>query len=448
MSQQSLLPTDAVFSVSEYLDLLNGFLQPVTVTVRGEVTRVQERGSAVYFTLADQQQKASLDGLIWRDKLWRSGVDLKVGEEYACIGAANIYKPTGRLSFLTDRLTPLGEGALQAAFEKLKRELEKEGYFAVGRKRELPAYIENIVVISSAQGDAIRDFRTHIGTYGQQIELIDARVEGVRAIDSIVAAFRSINAQPSTAQVIVLTRGGGSLESLQAFNSREVAEAIYSSKIPVVSAVGHERDITIADLVADLRASTPTDAGKILSRDWSTATDRLREIQQLCVWSMEKRVASEKNRLNTWWKIWTETYHHRLQVLLTTLQTSTQLAQPLFQRFQQKVQQAEWQYSGWKDTWMSVWRDESVTVQAFATSLRERFRFRLLQLAQEVSTHEKVFEAVSPHKRLQQGYVWMKSSGGEIVRSTSQTKKGETLHITLQDGMMQTQIIEIQKGET
>lgn len=445
MPQPSLIPPEAVFSVGEYLDLVNGLLQPVKITVQGEVTQVQERGSAVYFTLSDSKEKATLNAMIWRDKLWKSGVELRVGEQYACIGAGNVYKPIGRLSFMADTLTPVGEGALQQAFEKLKKQLEQEGYFAPQRKRALPAFIEDIVVLSSAQGDAIRDFRTHVGQFGQKIRFVDVRVEGINAVDSIVQAMNWVAARPERPQVLVLTRGGGSLESLQAFNSREVAEAIFRCPIPVISAVGHERDITIADLVADLRASTPTDAGKILSRDWSQAEERVKQVQQAITWRLESVLKQMQEQLQTWPQRWTQRFASVYQHQLSRVQMAQSLGKSVHLRFVQRVEQKVSLAEQWERRWLEKHRDSNLQLEAYGTSLFQRFGQNLSRLQQRLSAKQQYFDAVSPERRLAQGYVWMRDESGKVIRSVQNVDLGEVFQITLQDGVISSKVDSIEK---
>jgi exodeoxyribonuclease VII large subunit len=444
MPQPSLIPVEAVFSVGEYLDLVNGLLQPAKLTVQGEVTQVQERGSAVYFTLSDPKQKATLSALIWKDKLWKSGVDLRVGEEYACVGAGNVYKPFGKLSFMAETLTPVGEGALQQAFEKLKKQLEQEGYFSLERKRQLPSFIEHIAVISSAQGDAIRDFRTHVGQFGQHIEFIDVRVEGVNAIPSIVQALTWVASRPERPQVVVVTRGGGSLESLQAFNSREVAEAIFRSPIPVISAIGHERDITISDLVADIRASTPTDAGKILSRDWSQASERLGQTQQAIIWRLDSLLRTTSEKLDHLPQRWI----HRFTTVWQQQQQRVALAQSLGKsihvRFVERVQQKEAWVEQWQRRWLEQHQDAYVQLEAYSQSLVQWFSHSLAHSKNAVRVQQEYFDAVSPERRLAQGYVWMRNDEGKVIRSTTQVKAGQPLQITLKDGMINSTIDSIE----
>lgn len=445
MPQPSLIPQEAVFSVGEYLDLVNGLLQPAKLTVQGEVTQVQERGSAVYFTLSDSKEKATLNAMIWRDKLWKSGVELRVGEQYACLGAGNVYKPIGRLSFMADTLTPVGEGALQQAFEKLKKQLEQEGYFAPQRKRALPAFIEDIVVLSSAQGDAIRDFRTHVGQFGQKIRFVDVRVEGINAVESIVQAMNWVASRPDRPQVIVLTRGGGSLESLQAFNSREVAEAIFRSPIPIISAVGHERDITIADLVADLRASTPTDAGKILSRDWSQAEERVKQVQQAITWRLESVLKQIREQLETWPQRWTQRFASVYQHQLSRVQMAQSLGKSVHVRFVQRVEQKASLLQQWERRWLEKHRDSNLQLEAYGVSLFQRFGQNLSRLQQRLAAKQQYFDAVSPERRLAQGYVWMRDQSGKVVRSVLDMTVGEAVQVTLQDGVISTTVEKITK---
>jgi exodeoxyribonuclease VII large subunit len=228
----------------------------------------------VYFSLFDKD-KSVLNCVAWPGRLQSLGIELKEGMEVTIQGYPDVYAGTGQLKFKADVITPVGEGALKLAYEKLKKELEAQGYFRPDRKQVLPPHIERMGLITSESGVVIRDFLTGLGDHGLQIHFYDVRVEGLHAIENIVQAIQWFNEHPQGVQVLVLVRGGGSLERLQPFNSLEVAKAIYSSKIPVMSAVGHELDVTIADWVADVRASVPMDAGKRLSESWVKAGERI-----------------------------------------------------------------------------------------------------------------------------------------------------------------------------
>jgi len=183
-------------------------------------------------------------------------------------GKPRIYPKTGRFSINVEVVEPVGEGALKRAFELLKAELEKEGLFAEERKRELPRFVKTIGLIASkesaAYGDFVKILRARFG--GIEIFLYHVRVQGSEAVEDIVSAFSYFNANQKELglEAVVLTRGGGSLEDLAAFNSREVAYAVFGSAVPVVVGIGHEEDVTIADFVADVRASTPSNAAELL----------------------------------------------------------------------------------------------------------------------------------------------------------------------------------------
>ncbi len=279
VSLHDQLFTDKVYGIGEFLENINLLLAPIHITIQGEINSVTERGSAVYFTLSDPKEKATLNCIVWKNKMRSFGFDLREGLEVKVVGAPNIYKPFGKFSFTADYISPVGEGALKQALELLKKQLEADGYFAPERKRPIPPYVQSIGLITSEHGDAKKDFLTHVGSHGMSVRFFDVRVEGAQSIPSIVQAIRWFNEQMPDTEVLVLTRGGGSLESLQSFNSLEVARAIFSSRIPVLSAVGHENDVSIADLVADLRASTPTHAGKILGTPWEQAEEKIDTIQ-------------------------------------------------------------------------------------------------------------------------------------------------------------------------
>jgi exodeoxyribonuclease VII large subunit len=172
-----------------------------------------------------------LNCLVWLSRLNSLGIELKEGLEVKIQGYPDVYPGTGRLTFKANVITPVGEGALKLAFEKLKRDLEAQGYFRPERKQPLPQHTERIGLITSESGVVIRDFLTGLGKHGQKVSFYDVRVEGMQAIENIVTAIQWFNEHTHDIQVLVIARGGGSLERLQPFNSLEVAKAIYSSKI-------------------------------------------------------------------------------------------------------------------------------------------------------------------------------------------------------------------------
>jgi exodeoxyribonuclease VII large subunit len=266
--------------IAAYLELLNTFLKRDTVRLTGEVTEAQQAASGhVYFTVKDARENATLSAVAWKYQYLRSGVRLERGMAVILSGTANIYPPTGRLSFVAETIVLVGEGALQKAYEELKKKLEREGLFAPGRKRPLPEFPRTIGVVTSKEGAVIHDFVNNLGRFGYMVELVDARVEGQQAVESLLEAARTFRAR--LLDVLVVIRGGGSLESLQGFNNEMLVRELASFPVPVIAGIGHDKDVPLVSLAADAMVSTPTAAAHLLNRSWEEAYAKLREIPHL-----------------------------------------------------------------------------------------------------------------------------------------------------------------------
>ena len=260
------MPTQAL-SVAEYLKLVNDTLRLIPsdqVVVEGEVSDYRvAQGKWVSFDLKDETQEAVLKCFM---TTWQLKTPIEDGMRVQVKGSPKVYERFGTFKLNVENLEPVGEGALRRAYELLKRKLELEGLFDVSRKRELPRFPQRIGLITSrdaaAYGDFLRILNNRWG--GVRIEFAHVHVQGREAVDDIVGVFGYFSEleQRDRPDVLVLTRGGGGLEDLHAFNDEQVARAIYASKIPVVVAVGHERDESLADFVADVRASTPSNAAE------------------------------------------------------------------------------------------------------------------------------------------------------------------------------------------
>jgi len=240
------------------------------VWVTGEVSNLRSPGSGhLYFTLKDSE--AQLRAVIWRGVASRLRFRLEDGLQVVAFGNISVYEPRGEYQLIISRLEPKGVGALQLAFEQLKRKLEAEGLFDAARKRPLPFLPQRIGVVTSSSGAAIRDILTVIQRRFERVRIVlrPVRVQGEGAAEEIAEGIADLNrfsaSSPENAiDVLIVGRGGGSLEDLWAFNEEPVARAIFQSAIPVVSAVGHEIDFTIADFVADVRAATPSAAAELV----------------------------------------------------------------------------------------------------------------------------------------------------------------------------------------
>lgn len=254
-----------ILTVTELTDRIKSNIEPAfpDVWVTGEVTDFRNRtGRHYYFAIKDEKSK--IRAIIFGAGEGRISFELKDGLEVICHGSLNVYGPQGSYSLIIDVIEPKGIGALQLAFEQLKKKLEVEGLFARERKRPLPYLPRRIGVVTSPTGAAIRDI-VHVLTRRYpniEILLYPVRVQGEGVAAEIAEAIAAMNAR-SDLDLLIVGRGGGSIEDLWAFNEEIVARAIAASKLPIISAVGHEIDFTIADFVADVRAATPSAAAEI-----------------------------------------------------------------------------------------------------------------------------------------------------------------------------------------
>ena len=256
-----------VFTVSEFIAHINSLVATDVHVVEGEVSGFNvSQGRFVFFDLKDEKIESKVGCFMMAFKL---RTPLEDGMKVRVIGTPRVHEKSGKFSITVEQVEPVGEGALKRAFELLKKKLAAEGLFALERKRPISRFPERIGVIASRESAAFGDFKRILGNRwgGVTIQLAHVQVQGARAIQDIVGAFKYFQIAKSRPDVLVLIRGGGSLEDLQAFNSEEVAYVIFGSKIPVVVGVGHERDESIADYVADLRASTPSNAAELVVPD-------------------------------------------------------------------------------------------------------------------------------------------------------------------------------------
>src|SRR3989475_2988824 len=271
----------AILSVSQLTDQLRGIVEEKfpAVWVEGEISNFRLYGSGhAYFTLKDEG--AQLRAVLFRNRARRLRFEPGDGQHVLAFGSLEIYAQRGEYQFVVELLEPRGLGALQLAFEQLKARLGAEGLFAESRKRALPRFPRRIGIVTSPSGAAVRDILRIIGRRfaGLSIVLAPARVQGDGAAREIAAGIADLNALGDV-DVIIVGRGGGSLEDLWAFNEEAVARAIAASKVPVVSAVGHEVDFTIADFVADLRAPTPSAAAELVVREKQAVVDTLAQLR-------------------------------------------------------------------------------------------------------------------------------------------------------------------------
>ena len=289
-----------ILTVTELTRQIKGVLELgfTNVWVQGEISNFKLHTSGhLYFSVKDEQSQ--LSAVMWRSRAGQLRFRPQDGMKVMVRGNITLYEPRGSYQIDCQQIQPLGKGELQIAFEQLKQRLHEEGLFSEGRKRPLPEYPQRIGIVTSPTGAAVQDMISVFTRRFPGIELIivPVKVQGIGAVEEISAGIALLNEHQSV-DVIIIGRGGGSLEDLWAFNEEVVARAVFTSKIPVVSAVGHEIDYSISDFVADLRAPTPSAAAELTVKDKTDVVELIRNYCYTMSNSMTNSVESYKNTIS------------------------------------------------------------------------------------------------------------------------------------------------------
>ena len=284
-----------IYTVSELNNIVNDTLGEFAVRVRGEVSdfKRSQNGKFLYFDLKDDASRINCFAMAFQ-----LHQELEDGMEVVVTGSPGLYVPYGKYTFRVRMVELVGEGALRRAFELTKQKLEVEGLFAEDRKKPLPRFPERIGIVTSREAAAYTDVLRILKNRWQGLEILlyNVHVQGADAAGEIVEALTYFN-KHAPVDILILTRGGGSLEDLQAFNTENVCRAVFASRIPVISAVGHERDVTLCDLVADRRASTPSNAAEIAVPDVAEILFALDSFASMLKSALEQSVQGMRARL-------------------------------------------------------------------------------------------------------------------------------------------------------
>jgi exodeoxyribonuclease VII large subunit len=301
MKNEAFVRPDKVYTVSEIthlikLELEHSFPQ---VWISGEVSNFHRHSSGhLYFTLKDESSQ--LRAVMFRSEARQVKFAFTDGLQLVCRGRINVYEPRGEYQLVVDLAEPKGKGALQLAFEQLKEKLRAEGLFDPQRKKKLPLLPRKIGIVTSPRGAAIVDIlRTLERRFAKlRILIFPAQVQGEGAADQIVDGIDYLGRLPDL-DVIIVGRGGGSIEDLWAFNEEKVARAIFRCPVPVISAVGHEVDFTIADFVADIRASTPTAAAEMVIEKEEAFAERIENLERRAAQSVKYAIQERKHTVTS-----------------------------------------------------------------------------------------------------------------------------------------------------
>lgn len=417
----SLLPeskkkneTPDALPVGQYLELANRALRQIPARVRGEVTAINFRAHA-YFTIKDAEDKASMDVLMWATDYRMCGTELLPGMEVVVTGFMEIYKPSGKLTFHAKTVELIGEGVLKKQYELLKKKLGDEGLFREERKRKLPALPEKVGVITSRNGAVIHDFMNNLGLHGFQIKFVDSRVEGVLAVADILGAMSALAKEDL--DVLVLIRGGGSLESLQCFNNEHVVRTIAEFPVPVICAIGHDQDVPLAQMVADYAPSTPTACTALLNESWKAARHELVLAERVIVGGFEIAIARDRTRLLQAERF----FKGRFDALYAVVETTSQSVRDCIPRI-------ELQLVRYRNDISQV-RSQVMRVLDFAF---ERVRVALDRASSSLDAHD-------PMRQLRLGYSVARINE-KVVRRTREVSVGEAIELQVSDGVIDARV--------
>ena len=443
-------PTQVVLTVSEVTARVRRLLEQQfgAVAVTGEVSNLRAQSSGhVYFTLKDAG--AQLSCVLWRSTAIRDRELLRDGQKLVARGDLTVYEPRGQYQLVVRSIELQGVGTLQLAFERLKQKLNAEGLFAPERKRPLPRFPRRVGLVTSPTGAAIRDV-LHVlqrRDPGLELVLVPCRVQGEGAAAGIAAAIALLNDWSNSVgpgeglDLILVTRGGGSLEDLWPFNEETVARAIFESALPVVSAVGHEIDFTISDFVADLRAATPSAAAEMITesicaaRPWVAETPaRLRQLAGRGVESVRTALGQIRQRLN---------YLHPRRVLNQRLQYVDELIVDLGRRVRGGLRYREelcrnscLRLQAVRPSRQIARRAEGVA--ASAARLRTATAARLRTVRDRLARAEARLRLLSPGRVLDRGYsLTTDAATGRLLRVASEIEPGQRLRTRLQRGTVE-----------
>ena len=362
------------------------------VWIEGEVRSLNRSGAGhYYFDLADAKSDAALSCAFFRNQ--NRGIRVEQGDQVLVHGSADVYLPRGSLQIIVDALRPIGEGVLQAEFERLFGNLKAEGLFNPDRKRAIPSYPKRIGVVTSPSGAVWHDIQQVLARRWPLVSLLLAPclTQGAGAATSIASAIEELNLLTTgEPDVIIVARGGGSPEDLWAYNEEPVARAIFASDIPVISAVGHETDVTIADHVADLRAPTPSAAAEIAVPDRAEEAARLGALRQQTNHSIEVRVSQQQQRL-----------------ALARDRIDAGAPHPPTLRIELNHRR----------------QDLERALDSGVAELRARSSSAGLRL-----------DALNPRRTLERGYAIVSSTGGHVVTAADQLDVDEAIDIQFADG--------------
>ncbi len=369
------------------------------IFVEGEVSNLRESANGhLYFDLKDRESILSAVMFKWDARKY--SLELQDGVQVRVWGSLDVYAKSGKYQIVVKTVEALAKGNLYLEFERLKKKLEAEGLFAPEHKKEIPAYPQRIGVVTSPTGAAVRDILSVLKRRSPHLEIFIAPVlvQGDEAAPQIAQAIEDLNKFTPALDVLLVGRGGGSIEDLWAFNEEIVARAIFASKIPVISCVGHEVDFTIADFVADLRAPTPSAAAELVVQNSQNTAQHIAALQ--------KRML--------------------------------QAVSLFYERFKSRFELAV-NSRVFKDP-QTLTQEKEQTLDDLTLRLENAWNEKLIAWTHRFEMARQKLNALGPQAVLKRGYSITRKQDGTIITRVAQTAPGETIYVQVQDGMIHTEV--------
>lgn len=428
-----------VLTVSQLNGLASAALQErfTLVWVAGEVSNFARPASGHwYFTLKDAS--ASVRAVMFRTAARAVRFDPREGDRIEVLARVSIYEARGDFQLGVERMRPAGAGDLYQRFLRLKQLLQDEGLFDSARKRPLPSSPRAIGVISSPQAAALRDVLTTLRRRAPHLPVIiyPASVQGVAAPAELLAALAAANRRDEC-DVLLLVRGGGSIEDLNAFNDEQLARAVAASRLPVVSGVGHETDFTISDFVADARAPTPTAAAVLVSRDRSDVLEQLRHVAERLQRAMRSNAERSEQRLDLAARLLRSPSTQLRERIDRLARAASGLSQGMRQDLQRRQARVVLAQRSVRPPQLDL---PSQRLEGLRGTLCRTQQRRLEQAQTEVANRAGALAALNPKAVVDRGYAIVRNRKGEVVRDPEELTPSEALDIEMAGGVVQVRV--------
>ena len=414
------------------------------VWVQAEISNFKAHTSGhFYFSLKDS--KSQIRAVMFRGHNSRLRFKPTDGMQVVVRGRITVYEPRGDYQIAVEQMEPVGAGALQKAFEQLKLKLKTEGLFESARKRPLPAFPKHIAIVTSPTGAAIQDMMNVLARRNKMVPvtLIPTVVQGEGSAEKIREAL-ALAWKLKDVDVIIIGRGGGSIEDLWAFNDEKLARMIAESPVPVISAVGHEIDFTIADFVADVRAPTPSAAAELVVKNMSDLSGLIQNFSRTLFLSMQKTLRQEKQKIEFLTSRLVDPKRRLQDLMIRRDELSTRIQQVILKAIEKKKMKVQVARRSLASPDLIVQALQARIAQ-FNLRLKSRMQKTLERSGSDLRELMSVLNTLSPLKTVDRGYSVVRK-GASIVTSIKQVKKGDTLSLRVSDGEIETTVTKMSGG--